>query len=30
MNGFVPDGRWFGHVPEVDFKRADGQEAAAL
>ena len=29
MNGFEPDGRWFGHAPEVVFA-ADGQTAAAL
>jgi hypothetical protein len=29
MNGFEPDGRWFGQVPEVVFA-ADGEEAAAL
>ncbi|WP_170979452.1 DUF3750 domain-containing protein [Roseomonas sp. HF4] len=29
VNGFVPDGRWFGRVPEVVFA-ADGAEAAAL
>ncbi|MFC7538147.1 DUF3750 domain-containing protein [Siccirubricoccus deserti] len=29
MNGFEPDGRWFGRVPEVVFA-ADGPTAAAL
>jgi hypothetical protein len=29
LNGFEPDGRWFGHVPEVVFA-ADGEAAAAL
>lgn len=29
MNGFEPDGRWFGHVPEVVFA-VDGAGAAAL
>jgi hypothetical protein len=29
MNGFEPDGRWFGRVPEVVFA-ADGDAAAAL
>jgi hypothetical protein len=29
VNGFVPDGRWFGRVPEVVFS-ADGPAAAAL
>lgn len=29
MNGFAPDGRWFGQVPEVVFA-ADGGAAAAL
>ena len=29
VNGFVPDGRWFGQVPEVAFA-ADGPEAAAI
>jgi hypothetical protein len=29
LNGFEPDGRWFGHVPEVVFA-ADGETAAAL
>jgi hypothetical protein len=29
VNGFEPDGRWFGHVPEVVFA-ADGETAAAL
>ena len=29
MNGFEPDGRWFGHVPEVVFA-ADGAAAEAL
>src|SRR5579875_3496003 len=29
MNGFEPDGRWFGHVPEIVFA-ADGAAAAAL
>ena len=29
MNGFEPDGRWFGHMPQVVFA-ADGAEAAAL
>ncbi|MFC7474119.1 DUF3750 domain-containing protein [Dankookia sp. GCM10030260] len=29
MNGFEPDGRWFGQVPEVIFA-ADGAAAAAL
>ncbi|MCQ4160801.1 DUF3750 domain-containing protein [Roseomonas sp. GC11] len=29
MNGFEPDGRWFGHAPDVVFA-ADGAEAAAL
>ena len=29
MNGFEPDGRWFGHVPEVVFA-ADGDAAEAL
>jgi len=29
MNGFEPDGRWFGRVPEVVFA-ADGPEAALL
>src|SRR5215211_6787592 len=29
MNGFEPDGRWFGRVPEVVFA-ADGPAAAAL
>jgi hypothetical protein len=29
MNGFEPDGRWFGRVPEVVFA-ADGPEASAL
>jgi hypothetical protein len=29
MNGFEPDGRWFGQVPSVVFA-ADGEEAAAL
>lgn len=29
MNGFEPDGRWFGAVPEVVFA-ADGEDAAAL
>jgi hypothetical protein len=29
MNGFEPDGRWFGHVPQVVFA-ADGIEAASL
>jgi hypothetical protein len=29
VNGFAPDGRWFGHVPEVIFA-ADGPAAAAL
>ena|SRR5438046_1443952 len=29
MNGFEPDGRWFGQIPEVVFA-ADGLAAAAL
>jgi Protein of unknown function (DUF3750) len=29
LNGFEPDGRWFGHVPEVVFA-ADGETAANL
>jgi hypothetical protein len=29
INGFVPDGRWFGRAPELVFA-ADGAEAAAL
>jgi len=29
LNGFEPDGRWFGHAPETVFA-ADGAEAAAL
>jgi hypothetical protein len=29
LNGFEPDGRWFGHVPEVVFA-ADGETASAL
>ena len=29
LNGFEPDGRWFGHVPEVVFA-ADSEAAAAL
>jgi len=29
MNGFEPDGRWFGHMPQVVFT-ADGDAAAAL
>jgi hypothetical protein len=29
INGFEPDGRWFGHLPEVVFA-ADGDAAAAL
>lgn len=29
LNGFEPDGRWFGHAPEVVFA-ADGAAAAAL
>lgn len=29
VNGFEPDGRWFGHVPDVVFA-ADGDVAAAL
>jgi hypothetical protein len=29
MNGFEPDGRWFGHVPQVIFA-ADGAAAAPL
>lgn len=29
MNGFEPDGRWFGRVPDVIFA-ADGRTAAAL
>jgi Protein of unknown function (DUF3750) len=29
LNGFEPDGRWFGHVPDVVFA-ADGETAAAL
>ena len=29
LNGFEPDGRWFGHMPEVVFA-ADGEAAAAL
>jgi Protein of unknown function (DUF3750) len=29
VNGFEPDGRWFGHTPEVVFA-ADGDQAAAL
>jgi uncharacterized protein DUF3750 len=29
MNGFEPDGRWFGHAPEMVFA-ADGAAAAAL
>ena len=29
MNGFEPDGRWFGHTPQVVFA-ADGDAAAAL
>jgi hypothetical protein len=29
LNGFEPDGRWFGHVPEVVFA-ADGETATAL
>ena len=29
MNGFEPDGRWFGHMPEIVFA-ADGAAAAAL
>ncbi len=29
VNGFVPDGRWFGRVPEIVLA-ADGAEAAAL
>ena len=29
MNGFEPDGRWFGHVPEVVFA-ADGDAATAI
>ena len=29
MNGFEPDGRWFGHVPDVVFA-ADGQQAEEL
>jgi hypothetical protein len=29
VNGFEPDGRWFGHAPQIVFA-ADGDEAAAL
>lgn len=29
VNGFEPDGRWFGHMPQVVFA-ADGLDAAAL
>lgn len=29
VNGFAPDGRWFGRMPEVVFA-ADGEEAAAM
>jgi hypothetical protein len=29
MNGFEPDGRWFGHIPDVVFA-ADGDAATAL
>lgn len=29
VNGFIPDGRWFGRAPEVVFA-ADGEAAAAL
>jgi hypothetical protein len=29
MNGFEPDGRWFGQVPRIVFA-ADGEDAAAL
>lgn len=29
MNGFEPDGRWFGHMPETVFA-ADGEAAAAM
>jgi uncharacterized protein DUF3750 len=29
LNGFEPDGRWFGHAPQIVFA-ADGAEAAAL
>jgi Protein of unknown function (DUF3750) len=29
VNGFEPDGRWFGHTPEIVFA-ADGEVAAAL
>jgi hypothetical protein len=29
VNGFEPDGRWFGHMPQVVFA-ADGEAAAAL
>jgi hypothetical protein len=29
LNGFEPDGRWFGHVPDVVFA-ADGSRAAAM
>lgn len=29
MNGFEPDGRWFGHAPETVFA-ADGPQAAAM
>lgn len=29
MNGFEPDGRWFGHAPEVVFA-ADGVQAASM
>ncbi len=29
VNGFEPDGRWFGHMPQVVFA-ADGDNAAAL
>lgn len=29
VNGFEPDGRWFGHVPDVVFA-ADGDAAAAM
>ncbi len=29
LNGFEPDGRWFGHMPQVVFA-ADGDRAAAL
>ncbi len=29
LNGFEPDGRWFGHAPQTVFA-ADGAEAAAL